>query len=141
MKLVKAMRWIAPVIALGRPGEAIGVGRILANEESWRAAITSLIDRATIVFCIPSAHEGTRWEIAHIIERFHLHKTIFVMPPKSVFFGRANELEDDWAKLAKEMREQGYLFPLYQAAGLLFVIDASNKSITRQPFQSQIRSL
>ena len=81
IELVKAMRGTSPVIGLGRPGEALGVGRILTDEQNWRVTVTELIDCATYIFCIPSGHPGTLWEIDHLVEHSLLAKTVFIMPP------------------------------------------------------------
>jgi hypothetical protein len=136
VELVKAMRGTSPVIGLGRPGEALGVGRILTNEQDWRVAVTGLIDCATYIFCIPSGHPGTLWEIDHIVEHSLLAKTIFIMPPlpqtrrKKEKFG----LEEDWANLIVEMKKRGLTFPKYEKEGMLFSIKSAN-SVDTQTFE------
>jgi hypothetical protein len=139
VELVKAMRGTSPVIGLGRPGEALGVGRILTNEQDWRVAVTGLIDCATYIFCIPSGHPGTLWEIDHIVEHSLLAKTIFIMPPlpqttrpwhRKKEFG----LEEDWANLIVEMKKRGLSFPKYEKEGMLFSIKSAN-SVDTQTFE------
>jgi hypothetical protein len=58
IQLVKAFQSIGPVVGLGRPGEAIGVGRILTTEEGWKAAANKLIEQALCVICVPSFHRA-----------------------------------------------------------------------------------
>ena len=124
------MRGMSPVVGLGRPGEALGVGRILTNEKDWRAAATSLIDRAVYIFCIPSGRAGTLWEIDHILEHHLLARTVFIMPPLPGDIG----LEDDWANLIVEMKKRGLTFPKYKNNGMLFYITSATSVATR-PFQ------
>jgi len=81
IQLVKAFQSIGPVVGLGRPGEAVGVGRILTTEEGWKAAASKLIEQALCVICVPSSKSGTLWELEQIFERGFESKTVFVMPP------------------------------------------------------------
>jgi hypothetical protein len=144
VQLVEAMRRKSPVVGLGRPGEALGVGRILTNEEDWRAAATKLIDRAMYIFCIPSGRAGTLWEIDYVLEHHLLAKTIFIMPPmpnarKSIWRRKINlkqiqfGLEADWGNLIVEMKKRGLSFPQYERNGMLFRILSAN-SIETTPF-------
>ena len=41
--LISGFKRIMPILALGKPGEAQGVGRILTDENSWKAAISELL--------------------------------------------------------------------------------------------------
>jgi hypothetical protein len=136
VQLVEAMRRKSPVVGLGRPGEALGVGRILTNEEDWRAAATKLIDRAMYIFCIPSSRAGTLWEIDHVLEHNLLAKTIFIMPPLSnakPIWRKIIGLEDDWGNLIVEMKKRGLSFPQYKNNGMLFRITSAT-SIETTPF-------
>ena len=56
--IVEAFSRTMPVVALGKPGETFGVGRILVDETEWRAAATDLIDRAAVVIFQPSFATG-----------------------------------------------------------------------------------
>ena len=47
-----------PVLALGNPGEAYGVGRILENEDSWKSAVSNLMRQASLILCMPSGRPG-----------------------------------------------------------------------------------
>jgi len=71
-KLLKATKRIVSVLALGKPGEQVGIGRIFTDEEEWRATATTLIDQAACVLCIPSAKTSTLWEIDFILTNNHL---------------------------------------------------------------------
>jgi len=49
----------APLIALGRPGEQVGAGRILTTEERWQEDFRKLAEAARLILLMPSAHPGT----------------------------------------------------------------------------------
>jgi hypothetical protein len=136
-QFVKAMRWISPIIGLGRPGEAFGVGRILVSEEDWRGVAAKLIDLAAYIICIPSSRTGTLWELDYIAERGLLYKTIFVMPPlppKGLFSRKRFELSDDWDKLVIEAKKRGIPFPEYENRAVLFCV-RSTSSIEKMEFK------
>lgn len=57
--VVEAFRYTMPVIALGKPGETFGVGRILVDEEQWQGAASELTRRASLIICLPSSRPGS----------------------------------------------------------------------------------
>lgn len=81
MYLEQALRGAGHFIALGRPGETLGAGRLPSTEEGWRDSVALLIDAATLCIVIPSAQPGTQWEIRHIVQSAHLEKCCILMPP------------------------------------------------------------
>jgi hypothetical protein len=77
-----------PLLALGRPGEQIGAGRVQSTEDSWRTDLQLLAESADGILVIPSTHEGTKWEIANLMEnRKLIRKCIFIVPPEVSMFG------------------------------------------------------
>jgi hypothetical protein len=132
-QLKLAAKPIGPVLALGKPGEQVGFGRVLTSEEQWRDVVGELINKATCVFCIPSGRTGTLWEIDFLVSHNHSEKTIFIMPPmpdtshpdgfyRLTTLRRIDpqQLVDDWAELVADMRRRGFDFPQYNKEGLLF---------------------
>lgn len=80
--LAMAVSFYAPLVALGRPGEQVGAGRILTTEDSWRIEFSRLSAGARIIFLLPSSTPGTRWELREVIDDEHLlSKTVFLIPP------------------------------------------------------------
>ena len=124
--LVTAFRWTMPVVALGKPGETFGVGRILVGEDSWQKAATELMDHAALIIFQPSAHLGSSWEMNQIVLHPYLSKTVFIMPPDPEGW---KELRGDWDLLKKHMASSGITFPEYQADGLLFSVDRKGQYI------------
>jgi hypothetical protein len=49
----------APLVALGKPGEAIGAGRIFTDDATWQADIATLMRRAKGILIVPSDRDGT----------------------------------------------------------------------------------
>ena len=52
--LIVSLEKMMPVVALGKPGEVIGIGRILMDEKAWRSAAAELMANASLIICIPS---------------------------------------------------------------------------------------
>ena len=78
--LVKALAWIGPLVAVGRPGEElprVGAQRIYISDDVWQARVTELMATARLVVLRTGTGEGFNWEIAHAVatlppERFLL---------------------------------------------------------------------
>jgi hypothetical protein len=127
--IVKAFSRTMPVVALGKPGETFGVGRILVDEESWQKAATQLMDHAALIIFQPSSHPGSFWEVKQIVLDHYLCKTVFIMPPDPQGW---KELRGDWELLKKNMASSGITLPEYQADGLLFSVDAKGQCISEK---------
>jgi hypothetical protein len=70
--LAEAVEPIAPLVALGRPGEAFGAGRAIVNDDYWQDDIKALALRCQFVYFLPYNSPGTKWEIDWILN----HKLI-----------------------------------------------------------------
>jgi len=82
--LAEAVRPIAPLIGLGRPGEQVGMGRIETSEENWRKEFHRLAQGARAILLVPSLDQGTWYEFATIRrDRALRRKTVLVIPPRS----------------------------------------------------------
>lgn len=127
--VVKAFRRTMPVVALGKPGETFGVGRILTDENSWKKAATELMDRAALIIFQPSSRPGSFWEMNQIMLRPYLRKTVFIMPPNPA---KWKELRGDWDLLKENIAASGITFPDYKADGLLFSVDAKGQCISEK---------
>lgn len=112
----------APLVALGSPGEQFGSGRLSVDEKEWRKVVEQLIRKAYAILVVPSYHEGTKWEIAAIRKMNHLHKCIFVMPPKARFSGVT--MAEEWRRASEALHELQITLPVYSKWGLLFTLDA-----------------
>ena len=120
-----------PLVALGRPGEALGAGRFDASEDAgndvaWKDIVEKMILDADVIFAIPSARPGTLWEIRHIVSRGHLSKTILLMPftMRRVRLNLgilrfADNYRREW-DAAKEALKDELLLPDYMCKSTLF---------------------
>jgi hypothetical protein len=124
--IVQALRKTLPVVALGKPGETFGIGRILVDEDEWQAAATKLMRRAALIIFQPSSRRGSAWEMEQILHHRYLYKTVFIVPPHP---RKWDELTDDWSLLREKMASAGIAFPEYAPTGLLFAIDAKGRCV------------
>jgi hypothetical protein len=136
--IVDAFRRTMPVVALGKPGETFGVGRILADEDSWQKAAAELMDRAALIIFQPSSRPGSFWEMNQIMLHRYLSKTVFIMPPNPT---KWKDLRGDWDLLKQNISSSGITFPEYQEDGLLFSVDAKGQFISEKLFLDSTRKL
>lgn len=129
--IVEALREAMQVVALGKPGETRGVGRILVDDVSWQSVASKLMGRALLLICVPSSRPGTRWELKEIIETHYLRKTVFVMPPDELLWGW-KEIRDDWVLVSQQMASYGIAIPQYDNDGLLFSVNAKGQCTTEK---------
>jgi len=105
----------APLIGLGKPGEATGAGRIETSEEVWQREIKKLAFAAESILVIPSISEGTRWEIEFLKESHLLSKCIFVMPPQRIDITKSSE---------SAIGKLPIWVPSYNEKGMLYTVDS-----------------
>ena len=125
-----AVRKIAPLIALGRPGEAVGAGRIVTEDANWMADALILMKRAKAIFLVPSSRPGTVWEIETLKREGLLSKVIFIMPPRT-----KGELDtkERWEAARQALASHGIEAPEHQERGLLFEVGADGKVSNVEP--------
>ncbi len=78
--LAKTLDGNAPLIAVGRPGEHFGAGRIQLSDADWQPGVVRLAQRATKIFLIPGEGVGTQWEMNLVLGPEFRAKTVWVMP-------------------------------------------------------------
>lgn len=133
--LAAAVEKDVPLVALGKPGEQLGAGRILSDEEHWKTKLETLVKAATLIFVIPSVRPGTLWEIDWIIENRALRKTLWIQPPMRggwmdglLGLGRTGGVDWKlaWEPIAAKLLERGISAPAYQKNGAIFTIGKDN---------------
>jgi hypothetical protein len=154
--LTRAMRKKCPLVALGREGDIHeGAGRITVPTEDWQEAITRLASHAAILVIVPSARQGTLWELKHLADNGLLSRTLFVMPeqPRTTPSGVLRTIESDrlfeagirtyneadhtfdiveeWAKATEACNEIPLHLPAYSPAGALFTLDQTSRNVIR----------
>jgi hypothetical protein len=79
------------LIALGRPGEHVGAGRIAADDNSWQSTFEKVAALADYIVVVPSEHEGTMWELRKLAaDPLLLSKTTFIIPGEGRFESRGS---------------------------------------------------
>jgi len=82
-RLVRALRRIGPVVALGRPGEPepeLGASRLYVEDQHWQEAIRYLLREARAVVAIVGRTRGLWWEIELALSHVAPEKLIFFFP-------------------------------------------------------------
>lgn len=103
------------LIGLGKPGEALGAGRVETGDDIWRETLTPLVDRAQEIYVIPGSQPGIVWELGLLRERNALKKSIFIMPPGFI--------AEKWQECIQVAATIGYRLPRYNRRGELFTIE------------------
>jgi len=124
-----------PLVALGKPGEHLGAGRILTSNEGWQEEILHLMEAARLILIIPSHRAGTLWEIGTLRNKGFFEKTIFIMPPELNFHGGL--FSEDWLKTVGAARQVGVEFPAHRTSGAFFRLDSKGKFEDYAPFASE----
>ncbi len=107
-----------PLIALGRPGEHIGAGRIETPDDEWRRIFERLVEHATWVVMIPYDQGETRWEVDWLTSRGYLAKVVWMMPPK--LKSSRIDMQSYWDQVRQGLRSSGLGLPVYTPAGQFF---------------------
>jgi hypothetical protein len=116
--LSEALQPDLSLVALGRPGEHVGAGRVAVTDDDWKQAFQRLVRRARWIVMIPS-HEGeTGWEVRQLVAQEYLGKTVFLMPPTLRPGGV--DIAAHWSEARARLAPDGVHLPAYTGAGQLF---------------------
>jgi hypothetical protein len=135
--LAQSFETYQPLIALGKPGEHIGAGRLLTEEETWRDKIEVLLTNSSTIVMIPSHRDGTRWEVEWIISRNQQRKAFFLMPPTDKFTKTANL--ESWRIAAEILGPLGLHLPQYSERGMIFTINEDGHPRATRPLPKKVR--
>lgn len=119
----RAVRPLGPLVALGRPLEHIGAGRIEVGEDNWRQAAQLLMSNARLLVMLPSSRHGTLEEIEMLMDTGLIERTVLIDPPnieRSKDFDHASE----WRHVQAAFAKRGFEVPAETRLGrLLFYGD------------------
>ncbi len=129
-EIEKALRPLGKLVALGKPLEHMGAGRIRVEDEVWQDAIKLLIDRAEMIVLLPSPRPGTCWEVEHLLTSGALKKTIVVDPPND----RGSDEDEydpvaEWAGVRETFLAHGYVLPEDEEEGSLMIFGEGTQPI------------
>jgi hypothetical protein len=83
MAVANEMRKLGPVIAVGKPGEAlppIGAARFYIGDEHWKPTITEVLAASQFIVLVYGSTAGLLWEIEQIIKAEDPSKLIICIP-------------------------------------------------------------
>jgi hypothetical protein len=88
--LVHLMGHFGPVMAVGRPGEAIrpvGAQRVYLRDADWQQVVEDLIRRARLVVMRTGRTSGLQWELSRALEALQPEQLIVVVDDKKELRG------------------------------------------------------
>ncbi|CUS33135.1 membrane hypothetical protein [Candidatus Nitrospira nitrosa] len=131
-----ALKNIGPMVALGKPGENVGAGRVYVAEEDWHNKFILLARTASVILILPSSRAGTLWEISWLKSNGMFRKCIYVMPPEKT---RTQYWVNLWQEATTELSKEGITLPEYKKKGALFTFDVSGKVAAVQQVSFRFR--
>jgi hypothetical protein len=137
----------SPLVALGRPGEQFGAGRLKTDDDRWRNDLEVLADKALILLVLPSPGESLQWEIEWIIRHGHLKKSLFVMPPKKPWSvtlpGRSRPFPwgETWHTLRERFAKNGIALPVYEKGGMIFFLGVDGAVFAKASLQGWLKPI
>lgn len=112
-----------PLVALGRPGEHMGAGRIAVDDAVWQDAVRLLAEASELIVLLPYPAAGTLWEVEHVIGAGLLGKTALLMPPATT--GLEAETAAFWEECRRIVEARhGVQLPAWRAEGGLLTLGA-----------------
>jgi hypothetical protein len=108
-KLVRALRPVGPVLAIGRPNErypAPGALRFYVDDTHWREKVEAIVPLCQLVIWASGNTAGLRWEIEHIIETLPPHRLLLWVHTQVAYSGR--QRRKAWLKF---IEAHGHVFP------------------------------
>lgn len=84
-QLAAALGEVGPVVAIGRPGEALprlGARRVYLADDAWQPQVLDWFGRAALVViqCPAVASEGVAWEVERALEQVPPQRLAFLLP-------------------------------------------------------------
>jgi hypothetical protein len=82
-RVVAAAERVAPVVALGRPGEDlphVGAHRFYVVDHDWQAAVRFVLSRCRHVIVVYHAGPNVQWEVQQAFETVSLERLVFIIP-------------------------------------------------------------
>jgi hypothetical protein len=108
-KLAQQLSRVGPVIAIGRPGEALpplGAARFYVTDELWKQKVADAAAASRLVVWTSGVSEGLRWEISYLLRSLSMERLVLWAHPHLVVKRRGREPE--WSRFLKAL---GAMFP------------------------------
>src|SRR5262249_55536794 len=108
--LVHVFADFGPVIAIGRPGEAlppVGAARAYVPEgEDWKEKVRELSEQSAWTVMVLGGSQGFQWEVEMVLTLGCPEKVLIVLPPLT-----ATLLQPRWEVLRQVFRDHGRELP------------------------------
>jgi len=81
--IVRRLKTLGPVIAIGKPGEKlppIGAARFYASNEDWQRAVEVIIPHCRAIFVRAGKTRGLQWELNHLRHECHPDRLVVYFP-------------------------------------------------------------
>jgi hypothetical protein len=108
--LVRVFAAHGPVLAIGRPGEAlppVGAARAyIPAGGDWKAEVRALAERSAWIVLVLGSSEGFRWELDMVLGLGSPEKVVIALPPLT-----AESLQPRWEALRREFQNHGRELP------------------------------
>jgi hypothetical protein len=108
--VMKELRKIGPVVAIGRPGEdlpPLGASRFYVDDRHWQTKVEDIVRVAQLVIWATGVSEGLRWELAHLRASLPPERLILWTHPSLLGLSGA-QAEAEWRQFLTNL---GYLLP------------------------------
>jgi len=74
---------LGPLVAIGRPGEALpplGFARLYASDTDWQGTVLDLLARSAAVVLVAGTSPGLLWELEQVMRRVPRQRVILIVP-------------------------------------------------------------
>lgn len=88
-QIARAVAPIAPMVAIGRPGEILpqlGAYRVYTSDDEWQDKVHYMLARSELVIMRAGETDGFWWEVSNVFERIHPERIVFLLPKKRAEF-------------------------------------------------------
>lgn len=123
-QMERAVRPLGRLVALGRPLEHIGAGRLQVDDDKWKEAVRLLMSKARLLIVLPSSRIGTLDEIEMILESGLIERTVVIDPP-NISQSKDFDHSAEWKHVQDAFAKRGFEVPRETRLGrLIFYGDA-----------------
>ena len=80
--LARALAWVGPLVAVGRPGELVtqvGAQRVYLKDDAWQSRVSELMKDAALVVLRTGSTEGFHWEVTRALSTLSPEKLLLVV--------------------------------------------------------------
>ena len=80
--LARALAWIGPLVAVGRPGELlpqVGAKRVYLTDDTWQARVSELMKSAAMVVLRTGSSQGFHWEVSQALSTLSPERLLVVV--------------------------------------------------------------